>query len=286
MFIAELESLLENRSFSQVKTTQEVTFSRDIQDNGEFKEVLFSIVQDEHKRGAARDLLNGRYGWRGYGSTHDLRSDIHHTTFVAEIDEQVVGTLTLGVDSDCGLAIDRTFAEVVDQARCEPGTRICELTKLAFAQDVRSKPVLAGLFHLAYIYGTAHTDCTDLFIEVNPRHLRFYEMMLGFRGVGSLSTNASVAAPSRLLRIDVDTIRRNIRAMAGAAPIDNARSLYPYFFPFEEERQIRRSLGSAWPSQMDRFGHAPNSRAEGYIDDSVALAAGNCSVTRHMRSAA
>lgn len=268
MLFVERECHLDNHRFSQVITQRKFDFLRKIQNIEETIEVLFSVVQDERKREAARDLVNGRYGWRGYGSAHDLRSDIHHTTFAAEIDDQIVGTLTLGVDSDRGLAIDRTFAEVVDQARREPGARLCELTKLAFAPDVRSKEVLAGLFHLAYIYGTAHTDCTDLFIEVNPRHLRFYEMMLGFRGVGSPSTNLSVAAPSCLLRMGVDMIRRNIRAMAGSPPQDHPHSLYPYFFPPEEERQIRRSLAPAFR-----------------IEDR-ATTTGACSTTEHFRPAA
>ena len=184
--------------------------------------------------------MNDRYGWRGYGCAHDIGSDLNHTTFAAEIDGQIVGTMTLGVDSIHGLAIDRTFADIVADARKEPGAHICELTKLAFDQDIRSKEVLAGLFHMAFIYGTSHTNCTDLFIEVNPRHLRFYQTMLGFRSIGPESTNVSVGAPSRLMRLSVNEIRLNIRAR-GLGPV-NARSLYPYFFPPAEERQVSELL--------------------------------------------
>jgi hypothetical protein len=178
--------------------------------------------------------------------------------------------MTLAVDSDRGLAIDRTFADLASSIRRESEGGICELTKLAFDDGVRSKEVLAGVFHMAFIYGTTHTDCTDLFIEVNPRHVRFYEMMLGFKGVGSERINTSVGAPSRLMRLSVDSIRQNIREMAGAQPLSNARSLYPYFFPPEEERQVRRSLDSASPSTTDRLerllepgaGERPEARIE------------------------
>ena len=252
MFAAELESRLEKYGFPQLSPKRKITHTRSVQIGGVLKDVSFSVVQDERRRYAARDLLNDRYGWRGYGSAHDLLSDVHHTTFVAEIDGEVVGTMTLGVDSDEGLAIDSTFSDVVGQARREPGAQICELTKLAFDETVRSAHVLAGLFHLAYIYGTAHTACTDLFIEVNPRHVRFYETMLGFQGVGSETTNMSVGAPSRLMRITVDAIRQNIRQIAGAPTPAATRSLYPYFFPLEEERHVRRLLEAAHSSAADR----------------------------------
>ena len=36
------------------------------------------------------------------------------------------------------------------------------------------------LFHIAYIFARRMHDRTDLLIEVNPRHVRFYERMLGF----------------------------------------------------------------------------------------------------------
>jgi hypothetical protein len=287
MLIAGFELRTGKYCFPKALPKREIIHARSVKIDGEYKEVLFSVIQDDRKRAEARELLNSRYGWRGYGSAHDLHSDIRHTTFIAEIDEQVVGTMTLAVDSDRGLAIDRTFADVAGAIRREAGGGICELTKLAFDESVRSKEVLAGLFHMAFIYGTTHTDCTDLFIEVNPRHVRFYEMMLGFQGVGTERVNASVGAPSRLLRLKVDTIRRNIREMAGQmAP--NARSLYPYFFPQEEERQVRRLLDMTEPSSIDRLGEllepAACERTDARIEERAG--AGGYFNAEHMRPAA
>ncbi len=253
MLAADFELRVEKYLHPQVLPKRHITHQRDIQIAGEYKKVVFSVVQDDRKREMARDLLNSRYAWRGYGSTHNLHSDIRHTTFIAEVDKQVVGTMTLGVDSEDGLAIDRTFADVAGAIRSEARGAICELTKLAFDDGIRSREVLAGLFHMAFIYGTTHTDCTDLFIEVNPRHVRFYELMLGFQGVGPERTNASVGAPSRLMRLEVDTIRSNIRQMAGAERQSNNHSLYPYFFPLEEELQIRRLLDLAVSSPIERL---------------------------------
>jgi hypothetical protein len=62
---------------------------------------------------------------------------------------------------------------------------------------VRSKTSLANLFHLAVIYARDIHHCTDIIIEVNPRHRRFYERMLGFqaRKATSRSTRASMRRP-------------------------------------------------------------------------------------------
>jgi hypothetical protein len=154
----------------------------------------------------------------------------------------VVGTITLAIDSEQGLAIDDTFKDEADQIRQEDGAKICELTKLAFHSGVRSKEVLAGLFHLVYIYGTAVSECTDLLIEINPRHTSFYETMLGFERIGSLKTNGSVAAPSQLMRLKVEAIRRNIGDLAANATVACHRSLYSYFLPPLQETQLRCQL--------------------------------------------
>ena len=246
MFDAELEYGLDQDFGRGPLAIRRLSHTRTVEIAGDCADVTFFVVDDQGRREAARKLLNGRYGWRGYGSAHDLGSDRHHTTFAAEIDGEIVGTMTLAIDSPDGLAIDRTFRDVAADARREPGTRICELTKLAFDEGVRSKEVLAGLFHMAFIYGTMLSDCTDLFIEVNPRHVRFYQTMLGFRSVGGECLNLSVGAPSRLMRLAVDEIGRNIRQMTENPTSGNARSLYPYFFPAPEERQVRRQLEFAF----------------------------------------
>ena len=48
-------------------------------------------------------------------------------------------------------------------------------------QQAASKPVLAGLFHTAYLYASRlHSGCTHAVIEVNPRHVVFYGRALRF----------------------------------------------------------------------------------------------------------
>lgn len=195
-------------------------------------------------RNSANMLINKMYAWRGYAGTHDLTQDANRITLTASHKGDVVGTLTIGLDSDIGLMADQIFKEELDVHR-NKGARLCEFTKLAFDPSVRSKTSLANLFHLAVIYARDLHECTDIVIEVNPRHRRFYERMLGFQQEGELKINHRVSAPAYLLRVNLDFVTDQIRKFGGTFDTDVAaseRSFYPYFFSPREERGIINRL--------------------------------------------
>ncbi|WP_206363590.1 N-acyl amino acid synthase FeeM domain-containing protein [Sphingomonas crocodyli] len=212
--------------------------------SGELKTITVRLADSDDQRNSARMLVNRRYAWRGYGDQHQIPAKSSHMTFTASSDEGVVGTITLGVDSPAGLAADDIFKDEIDSFRNVPGAKVCELTKLAFDADVSSKPMLAALFHIVFIYGYNEHRCTDLFIEVNPRHRRFYQAMLGFKPVGEVKTNQSVDAPSVLMWLKVDDIRKAIDAHAGHGQ-ESSRSLYPFFFSEKEEQGIFARLAAS-----------------------------------------
>ena len=252
MFDFRLGGWLKNTGHWCFDPEDEFTYLRVIRIDGQQKEVTFRVVEDSARRLSASQLLNDRYGWRGYGSSHCIPSDVQHRTFTAELDGTVVGTVTLAIDSEHRLAVDHTFGEELSQIRLEPGTRVCELIRLAFQANLRSKEILAGLFHLAFIYGTMFSECTDLLIEVAPRHTAFYKATLGFEAHGSLKQNLSVEAASQLMRLKVDYIRRNILELAGHDNAGLAHSLYPHFFSPFDDLQIR----AAFASRQERHGGA------------------------------
>ena len=198
------------------------------------------LADCDGQRNSANLLLRRMYSWRGYGTEHELPSAPNCVTFTATSQDNVIGTLTLTVDSAEGLAADNTFKDEIDKFRSAPGARLCELTKFAFDTSSPARPRLAALFHIIFIYGSMHYDCTDLFIEVNPRHRRFYEAMLGFTCVGEPKTNETVDAPSQLMWLNVADIRRQIDRHAGDAHEADAagRSLYSHFFSAKEEMGI------------------------------------------------
>lgn len=195
-------------------------------------------------RNSASMLINKMYAWRGYTGTHQLADDPNRITLTATDKGEVVGTLTIGIDSPIGLMADEIFRDELDTHR-NRGARLCEFTKFAFDPSVRSKTSLANLFHLAVIYARDIHDCTDIIIEVNPRHRRFYERMLGFTQQGDMKINARVNAPAYLLHINLDYVTDQIQRFGGTFDADgmtSERSFYPYFFSPREERGIINRL--------------------------------------------
>ena len=207
-------------------------------------QITVRLADTEGQRNAATLLLNRMYAWRGYGDHHTISDKPTHTTFTASNTRELLGTITLAVDSASGLGVDKLFKEDIDKFRSVPGARMCELTRFAFDTTKPSKPMLATLFHLIFIYGQRVFDCTDLFIEVNPRHIKFYEIMLGFTRIGDLKMNDAVGAPSQLLWLSVDDIRRRVDNIKTGRDTRSRRSLYSYFFsPKEEDGLFGRLIG-------------------------------------------
>ena len=66
--------------------------------------------------------------------------------------------------------------------------------------------MLASLFGLVYAVGRWVHDVTEVFIEVNPRHVAFYARALGFAVVGEARFCERVRAPSVLLQADVGAL--------------------------------------------------------------------------------
>jgi hypothetical protein len=65
--------------------------------------------------------------------------------------DEVMGTITVGFDAHERLFVDELFRDEVE-CRCAGRRKVCEFTKLAMDGMVRSRRVLASLFHVAYIY--------------------------------------------------------------------------------------------------------------------------------------
>lgn len=207
------------------------------------------LALTKNQRHASEELINRMYKWRGYGSDHRLSDASNCFTFNAVVDGEVVGTLSLTVDVSTGLAADNTFQDLLDKTRIKSGRKICELTKFAFSSTIAPMNVIASLFHTIFIFGTQKFACTDLFIEVNPRHIRFYQTLLGFSLIDRLRPNASVGAPSQLMRLSVKDIETYISTNTNGG-YEGTRSLYPYFLSAAQELIIHErmaALENQWP---------------------------------------
>jgi hypothetical protein len=207
---------------------------------------LFKIrlVDDQGHRDAAGFLVRRRYAWRGYQVGNTVGIHPNRVTLSASNEDEVLATITVGLDSVAGLFVDKLYGQEVDRIR-EQGRRVCEFTRLAVEASVRSKPVLAALFHIAYIHARRISRCSDLVVEVNPRHVAFYERMLSFTVCGGEKLDTRVGASAVLLKLDLAVAERQIAEMGGRLEFARTRrSLYPYFFSGDEEAAIERRLRS------------------------------------------
>ncbi|WP_088284815.1 N-acyl amino acid synthase FeeM domain-containing protein [Ideonella sp. A 288] len=213
-------------------------------------------ADSESRRGLVASLLKGRYLWRGY-RVGDLPSD-HPTqrfTLAAIEDQQTIGTITVAFDGPDRLAADQTFPHEVQSLR-DKGLKLCEFTKLAIDPTTGTKRVLAALFHVAYIVAHRMRGHDTLLIEVNPRHVRYYERMLGCSVLGEPRINRSVDAPAVLLTVEFSYIMSQIGKFGGQPELSaTERSLYPFAFSLPEEAGIITRLRSRyehWLEERDR----------------------------------
>lgn len=199
------------------------------------------LADTDEGRNSASLLISKMYAMRGYNVAR-MEKDPSRITLSASDKGSVIGTVTLGLDSERGILADEIFGDHVDAWRAR-GARLCEITKLAFDPQVKSKMALAALFHVLYIYAHYLHARTDVLIEVNPRHRRFYQAMLGFEDQAELRHNTRVDAPAYLMWLSVEHMAREIRRLGGTSSHHGAeRSLYPYFFSQREEEGIANRL--------------------------------------------
>lgn len=198
------------------------------------------LANSQGIREAASLLIKKMYTWRGYDTD---AKDPNKITLVTYYKDNIVGTLTLGLDfPPQGLTADELYHPEIELLRSQ-GRKICDITRLAIDLDLKSKRVMPALFHVAYIYARNIHHCTDTLIEVNPRHVIFYERMMGFKQFGPERICPRVNAPAVLMRLTWSYMSEQIKKYGGLGPdIENTKSIYPYFFSSTDELGITQRL--------------------------------------------
>jgi hypothetical protein len=194
------------------------------------------VVDDPHRRTDASSLIQRRYAWRGYAASPLEVAAGSRVTLAACLDDTTLATITATPDGHDGLYVAGVYPDTVASLRTD-GRRLCEFTKLAVDESVRSHAVLGAIFHVAFMYVYQLHRCTDVLIEVNPRHARFYQRMLGFESAGDERYDPAVGAAAVLLRLDLAHSAREIARLAGRRH-QRERSFYPYFFGPEDAADI------------------------------------------------
>lgn len=150
-------------------------------------------------RGPARDfeqlcrafaLVHDRYLQLGYMEQHEsgMRYSLlnllpQSTTFVVEDEAGVAGTLSVVIDSQAGLPGSNEFGEQFSELRTQ-GRIVAEATMFACREEsAKNLDVSLQLMAIAFSW-CLETGVDDLCMIVNPRHVGFYEKVLGFERLG------------------------------------------------------------------------------------------------------
>ncbi|OIQ80793.1 hypothetical protein GALL_374430 [mine drainage metagenome] len=205
------------------------------------------LVSNNERRKSAVLLVEKLYGSRGYKASNEAAAPEEKpdriTLLVNNKENRPVGTITLGPDGPMGLMADELYKDELDAMRAKPGVRLLELTKLAMDRHSGNvREVLAHLFNIVYIY-TKVLECNWMVIEVNPRHVGFYESSLGFKVLGAERICPRVNAPAVLLGLDLKYMAEQIKKFSSNKNVREAgKSLYRYSLSKKDELGLVKRL--------------------------------------------
>ncbi len=177
-------------------------------------------------------LVDRMYSKQGYTHDNILQENPHTITLITyRRDGKVIGTVSIRMDSqEEGLFADEGYRLELDRLR-KMGKKLCEFNGLAIDSEIRSRLVVARLFHIGMLYPWGLFGYTDTVIEVTPVHAKFYERMLGFKKIGQERVCPRVNVSGVLMHLDFSHADRKISEVGGLLEKGKGdKSLYPYFF--------------------------------------------------------
>ncbi len=175
----------------------------------------FSLAQNIDDLLQAYALVYRNYLRAEYIERHDsqLRYSVFNalpetTTVVARLDDRVVTTASIIIDSPLGLPMDTIYQEEVDALRAE-GARVCEVTMLADRRraGIRTIPSILKMFKLILHYAHNKASISDILITINPSHEVFYTRYLPFEDFAGLRHYPAVKNAPALAK------RQNLRTL-------------------------------------------------------------------------
>lgn len=155
------------------------------------------------------------------------------------VDGNEVGRIFIVTDSKVGLAADERHHEKLESLRMI-GHRICELNEVRFDAKIKSKRLIATIFHLAFICIKAEFEMTTLLLEASDEQVKVYERTLGFE---LINDKGSRRGRSALMACEMSYADEMIRSLGGLmSRAKGERSLYPFFFTKKDEDGMSKRL--------------------------------------------
>lgn len=166
------------------------------------------------------------YVARGYCLPNESEMYYHYYSFLPESrtfalkdNKKLLGTISLIVDSPCGLPMDNLFGREIDHLRAN-GRKLAEVSLLALAHNDKKKKIfslanfdkqiqLFRLFKIMYEYAHNVAGVTDLVIGVHPKHETLYKYLM-FRTMGSPKKYSEAGGNLALpLHLDLISAKQN-----------------------------------------------------------------------------
>lgn len=169
---------------------------------------------------ACYSMVYQGYLARGYCSPHPSKMYYHYFSFLPESrtfmlkdQDTLLGTISVIVDSPCGLPMDNLFSREINRLR-NPGRKLAEVSLLSMAHHDKGKKMfsltnfdkqvqLFRLFKIVYEYARHIAGVTDLVIGVHPKHEALYKYLM-FNTMGSSkSYKEACGNPALPLHLDI-----------------------------------------------------------------------------------
>jgi hypothetical protein len=195
--------------FAQIIHAQEPT-------QPEPAEYEFKIADTGQELLQAFGLLYHEYLHAGYisESPSELLFTRHHllpetTVFVAKAHGRVLSTTSVVRDNrEFGLPMDELYKTELAALRNER-RRVLEICSLASDRHAVSRSAIQNFIKLIFLY-CIFQDVDDVCIMVNPRHVRLYASLFGFKLFGEQKHYPKVNAPAVALRVKTVEARENL----------------------------------------------------------------------------
>ncbi len=191
-----------------------------------FKARLHDMPADRFRVRVARSTLDYRcafslvkrsYDDRGYTTHHinGFRMLPQHTlpesTVLVAVDgRQVVGTLTVILDSPAGLPIEEAYPDAI-QALRRRGARLVEYSSLAVDPAHRRQGVARLMFLMANHLAFSRFDCTHCTIGVIPQAAPLYRALFDFHALGAPFRHDELGCSGIGLCQDLRKVRQFVR---------------------------------------------------------------------------
>lgn len=215
-------------------------------------------------------LLYHEYRKRNYCPEHP--SQLHYNyfcclpesrTFLIEKRGKMAGTLSIFMDSPCGLPMEGTFPLEIKRLR-RPGRKLAEVGLLALSESTFEKSIfslthfkkfmaLFQLFRAMWNYAR-FAGATDVIIGINPKHKEIYHY-LGFEVTGNERLyEGSLSKPAILMHLDYSTAHERLSDQAAVylmhQYVDYESFKSSFVWDTEHVRELLMEIKPLW-SQLD-----------------------------------